>query len=91
MKQRMDRRASLPLIPAVVLMVLSILGLTPQLIAEDAAISTLTIHVVGAKNSEGQIAIALSHGEPGFPRDKSKAVRTLQTKVDPQILSAQVT
>jgi uncharacterized protein (DUF2141 family) len=87
----MQRLISSPLIAATALMVLAILGVAPRLVAQNAAASTLTIRVVGAKNSKGQIAIALFNGEAGFPGDKSKALRTLQTKIDPQTLSAQVT
>ena len=91
MKQRTQRPVSSPRILAVALIVLAVLGVMPRLVAQDAATSTLTIRIVGAKNSEGQIAITLFNGEAGFPGDKSKAVRTLQTRIDPQTLSAQVT
>jgi uncharacterized protein (DUF2141 family) len=91
MKQRTQRPVSSPRIPAVVLMVLAVLGVTPRLVAQDAATSTLTIRVIGLRNSKGQIAIALFNGETGFPGDKSKAIRTLQARIDPQTLMAQVT
>jgi uncharacterized protein (DUF2141 family) len=91
MKQRTQRRASSPLIPAVALMVLAVLSISPRLVAQEAATSTLTIRVVGAKNSRGQIALALFNGEAGFPGDKSKAIRTFQAKIDPQTLSIQIT
>ena len=90
MKQRTPQPVSLLCIPAIALMVLAVLGVTPRLVAQDTATTTLTIRVVGAKNSKGQIAIALFNGEAGFPGDKSKAVRTLQARIDPQTLSAQV-
>lgn len=72
-------------------MILAVLGVTPRLIAQDADTATLTIRVVGAKNSKGQIAIALFNGETGFPANRSNTVRTLQVKIDPQTLSGQVT
>ena len=90
MKQRPPRSASSLCIPAVALMVLAVLVVTPRLLAQDAG-SSLTIRIVGAKSSKGQIAIAVFNGEAGFPGDKSKAVRTLQTGIDPQTLIAQVT
>jgi uncharacterized protein (DUF2141 family) len=90
MKQRMPRSVSSLCIPAIALMVLAVVGETPRLLAQDAGTLTLTIRIVGAKNSKGQIAIAVFNGEAGFPADKSKAVRTLQAGIDPQTLSAQV-
>jgi uncharacterized protein (DUF2141 family) len=71
-------------------MALMVSGVTPRLLAQDTG-SSLTIRIVGAKSSKGQIAIAVFNGEAGFPGDKSKAVRTLQTGIDPQTLIAQVT
>jgi uncharacterized protein (DUF2141 family) len=66
-------------------------GVTRRLVSRAAAPSKLTIRIVGAKNGKGQIAIALFNGNAGFPGDKSKALRTLQTRIDSQTLSAQVT
>lgn len=91
MKQRTQRRVFSLRILAAPLMLLAVLDVTPQLVAQDAATSTLTVRVVGTKNSKGQIAIALFKGEAGFPGDKSKAFRTLQAKIDPQTLSARIT
>jgi uncharacterized protein (DUF2141 family) len=90
MKQRMQPPISLRRILAVTLMVLAFLAVTSRLAAQGPATSTLVIRVVGAKNSKGQIAIALFNAEAGFPGDKSKAIRTLQAKIDPQSLSAQL-
>ncbi len=90
MKQRSPRSVSSLCIPAVVLIALAVLGVTPRLFAQDAG-SSLTIRIVGAKSSKGQIAIAVFNGEAGFPGDKSKTVRTLQAGIDPQTLIAQVT
>jgi uncharacterized protein (DUF2141 family) len=90
MKQRSPRSVPSLCIPAVALMVLAVLGVTPRLFAQDAG-SSLTIRIVGAKSSKGQIAIAVFNGEAGFPGDKSKTVRTLQAGIDPQTLIAQVT
>jgi uncharacterized protein (DUF2141 family) len=90
MKQRSPRSISSLCIPAVFLMVLAVPGLTPRLLAQEAGTS-LTLRIVGAKSSKGQIAIAVFNGEAGFPADKSKAVRTLQTGIDPQTLIAHVT
>ncbi len=90
MMQRSPRSVPSLCIPALVLMALAVLGVTPRLLAQDAG-SSLTIRIVGAKSSKGQIAIAVFNGEAGFPGDKSKTVRTLQTGIDPQTLTAQVT
>jgi uncharacterized protein (DUF2141 family) len=90
MKQRSPRSICSLCIPALFLMVLAVPGVTPRLLAQDTGTS-LTLRIVGAKSSKGQIAIAVFNGEAGFPGDKSKAVRTLQTGIDPQTLIAQVT
>ena len=86
----MQRLASLS-IPAVALFALFVPGVTPRLAAQQTATSKLTIRVLGARNSKGQIAFALFNEATGFPSDKSKAVRTLQARIDVQTLSAQVT
>ena len=91
MKRIMQLPFSCLRVAAIAWIVLTVPGLTARLIAQDAATSKLTIRVVGARNSRGQIAFALFNGEGGFPGDKSKAVRTLQVRIDPQTLSAQVT
>ncbi|QEE30099.1 DUF2141 domain-containing protein [Terriglobus albidus] len=65
-------------------------GIASGLVSQDGVTSKLTVQVAGARNSKGQIAIALFHDGAGFPADKSKAFRTLQVKIDPQTLSAQV-
>src|SRR5256885_3719686 len=66
-------------------------GLASEFASQDGATSKLTVQVAGARNSKGQIAVALFHDEAGFPGDKSKAFRTLQVRIDPQTLRAQVT
>jgi uncharacterized protein (DUF2141 family) len=63
----------------------------PMMMAQDTVGSKLIIRIVGAKNSNGQVAIALFKGESGFPGDKSKAFRTLQIKIDPVTKIAEVT
>jgi uncharacterized protein (DUF2141 family) len=91
MKQHMPRSVSSLFISALAFTVLTVLGVTPRLFAQDAGNAILTIRVVGAKSDKGQIAVALFSGEAGFPGDKTKAVRTLQAVIDPQTLRAQVT
>ena len=66
-------------------------GIAASLVSQDAATSKLTVQVAGARNSKGQIAIALFRDGTGFPGDKSKAFRTLQVRIDPQTLRAQTT
>ena len=72
------------------MLVMPTFGRATSLMAQDLGTSMLTLRVVGAKDSNGQVAIAIFNGEPGFPRDKSKALRTLQIKIDPNTKSAQV-
>ncbi|MGO4210781.1 DUF2141 domain-containing protein [Terriglobus sp. 2YAB30_2] len=66
-------------------------GLASEFASQAGATSKLTVQVAGARNSKGQIAIALFQDGAGFPGDKSKAFRTLQVRIDPQTLRAQVT
>jgi uncharacterized protein (DUF2141 family) len=89
-EQNMQRLASLS-IPAVALLALFVPGVTRRLAEQETATSKLTIRVVGARNSKGQIAFALFNGEAGFPDDKSKAVRALQARIDALTLSTPVT
>ena len=66
-------------------------GIASGLVSQDGMTSKLTVQVAGVRNSKGQIAIALFHEGEGFPGDKSRAFRTLQVRIDPQTLRAQVT
>lgn len=91
MEQNMQQLLSCLRISAIALIVTAVLGITPRLVPQNTSGSKLIIQVIGAKNSKGQIAIALFNGEAGFPGDKSKALRTLQASIDPQTLSAKVT
>ena len=72
-------------------LVFSSFGGASQMMAQDFATSKLTLRIVGAKDSNGQIAIAVFNGAPGFPGDKSRALRTVQIRIDPITKSAQVT
>jgi uncharacterized protein (DUF2141 family) len=51
---------------------------------------TLTVRIVGARNTNGVVRVALFHNREGFPGDASKAFRTQPAKIDPQTLTAQV-
>lgn len=66
-------------------------GIASELVSQDEVTSKLTIQIAGARNSKGQIAVALFHDGTGFPGDKSKAFRTFQVRIDPQTLRAEVT
>ena len=55
-----------------------------------AANSTLTIKVVGARNANGKIYVALFQDPTGFPEKGSAALRREQADIDRQTLSAQV-
>lgn len=66
-------------------------GAPQRVDAQVTETSKLTIRVVDAKNSRGQIAIAIFKGPTGFPGNKTKALRTVQVAIDPKSLCAQVT
>jgi len=55
-----------------------------------AANSTLTIKVVGARNANGKIYVALFQDPTGFPEKGSAALRREQADIDRQTLTAQV-
>jgi len=60
-------------------------------ITESAAAGgTLTIKVVGARNANGKIYVALFQNPAGFPEKGSAALRREQADIDRQTLSAQV-
>lgn len=69
--------------------IVAILLLVPSLLMAQSGTGTLTIRVTGARNNNGQIALAVFQNEAGFPGDGSKAVRLLQAKIDAQTRSAQ--
>jgi len=75
---------------------LSVLGFllpvlaAPQMAPTTDKATTLTIRVIGARNTKGRIGIALFRDADGFPGDTSKAFRVQQSEIDPQTLSAQV-
>lgn len=52
--------------------------------------STLTVHVVGARNTKGRIGVVLFQGPEGFPSDPSKAIRQQTADIDPRSLDARV-
>jgi uncharacterized protein (DUF2141 family) len=62
----------------------------PLGMAQGSGVSKLTIRVADARNSRGQVAIALFAGADGFPGDKTKALHTLQVPIDPKTMSAEV-
>ena len=48
------------------------LGSSPLLEAQSTGTATLTVHVIGARNTKGKIRAALFRGAEGFPNDASK-------------------
>jgi uncharacterized protein (DUF2141 family) len=64
---------------------------SPALAAQSADTGTLTIHVTGARNTKGQVRVALFRAAEGFPSDASKAIHTQAADIDPQTLSARIT
>jgi uncharacterized protein (DUF2141 family) len=51
---------------------------------------TLTIRVVGARNTKGTIRVALFRSGEGFPGDASKAIRLDHGPIDAQTLSSHI-
>jgi len=72
-----------------VVMLLSLL-LLPPLSAQSLNTGTLTVRVVNASNTSGEIRVALFQNAQGFPGDASKAFRTQRAQIDQQTLSARV-
>jgi uncharacterized protein (DUF2141 family) len=63
---------------------------SPLLDAQSTGTATLTVHVIGARNTKGKIRAALFRGAQGFPNDASRAVHTQAADIDPQTSSAQI-
>jgi uncharacterized protein (DUF2141 family) len=63
---------------------------SPLLEAQSTGTATLTVHVIGARNTKGKIRAALFNGAEGFPNDASKAIQTQSADIDPQTSSAQI-
>jgi uncharacterized protein (DUF2141 family) len=63
---------------------------SPLLDAQSTGKATLTVHVIGARNTKGKIRAALFRGAEGFPNDASRAVHTQAADIDPQTSSAQI-
>jgi len=63
---------------------------SPRLGAQSTGTATLTVHVIGARNTKGKIRVALFRGAEGFPNDASRAVHTQAADIDPQTSSAQI-
>jgi uncharacterized protein (DUF2141 family) len=63
---------------------------SPRLDAQSTGTATLTVHVIGARNTKGKIRVALFRGAEGFPNDASRAVHTQAADIDPQTSSAQI-
>jgi uncharacterized protein (DUF2141 family) len=64
-----------------------LLGIPTRVMAQSGT-GTLSVQVIGARNSKGRIALALFQSDAGFPADSSKAVRTQLAEIDAQTLSA---
>jgi uncharacterized protein (DUF2141 family) len=58
--------------------------------AQSTGTATLTVRVIGARNTKGKIRAALFRGTEGFPNDASRAVHTQAADIDPQTSSAQI-
>ena len=55
-----------------------------RLEAQSEGTATLTVHVIGARNTKGKIRAALFRSAEGFPNDASRAVQTQAADIDPQ-------
>ena len=66
------------------------LRFSPLLEAQSSGAATLTVHVIGARNTKGKIRAALFRGADGFPNDASQAIHTQAADIDPQTSSAQI-
>jgi uncharacterized protein (DUF2141 family) len=66
------------------------IGFWPPAVAQPTGAMTLTLHVTGARNANGQIRAALFQSAKGFPGDVSQAIQTKAAGIDPQTLSAQI-
>jgi uncharacterized protein (DUF2141 family) len=63
----------------------------PSLTAQTKDTRTLTVRVMGARNTKGKIGVTLFRNAQGFPDDTSKAIRRESVEIDPNTMSAQVT
>jgi uncharacterized protein (DUF2141 family) len=63
----------------------------PSLTAQTKDTATLTVRVIGARNTKGMIGVTLFQNAQGFPDDTSKAMRQQSVEIDPNTMSAQVT
>jgi uncharacterized protein (DUF2141 family) len=63
---------------------------SPLLEAQSTGTATLTVHVIGARNTKGKIRAALFQSAKGFPNDASQAIHTQAADIDPQTSSAQI-
>ena len=63
---------------------------SPLLEAQSTGTATLTVHVIGARNTKGKIRAALFRGAEGFPNDASQAIQKQAADINPQPSSAQI-
>jgi uncharacterized protein (DUF2141 family) len=76
------------LIPGI--LALSMTMMHAPLRAQAPKDDTLTIHIVGARNTKGTIRVALFRSAEGFPGDASKAIRLDNGSIDPQTRSSKI-
>jgi uncharacterized protein (DUF2141 family) len=74
----------------ITVLALVVAALISRLPAQTSTNATLTIRVVGARNTKGKIRVALFRSAEGFPGDASKAFRLENAPIDPQTLSSQI-
>ena len=57
---------------------------------QNQGTSTLSVHVLHARNAKGKIGVTLFKGAEGFPSDTAKATMRQEVEVDPRSLDANV-
>lgn len=78
-----------PIAAAALLATLPLSG-HPQADAQNQSTSTLSVHVLHARNAKGKIGVTLFNGAEGFPGDPTKATMRQAIDVDPRSLDANV-
>jgi uncharacterized protein (DUF2141 family) len=68
-----------------------LIGLLAACLGAGACAATLNVEVVGAKNDQGHVAVAVFAAPEGFPKDDGRAIRRLRAPIDAARRSSTVT
>ena len=74
---------------AVLFAILAVTG-NAQADSQNQGTSTLTVHVLHARNAKGKIGVTVFKNADGFPSDSAKATMRQAVDVDPRSLDANV-